>query len=511
MKKCLRKIFALLPVIFLLGFLFVSTNLLKAQSTAKIEILNADELLAIERNGKKIKLLRGNASFKHQDALMFCDSAYLYEAENNIEAFGSIRIKQEDTMNLYGDHLFYEGNSRLARIDGKEVRLETEDFILYTTELLHDRELKTTIYLKGGRIEGKKDSNTLVSRKGYFYAENKQFTFKDSVVFTNPEFELQSDTLNYFTHTKILKFFGPTRIIGDSNFIYCENGWYNTNSDQSEYYDDSYLISGDQRLSGDTLFYDRKIAFGRSVGNVEIEDTVENIIVYGQLAKLYELKDSVVVTNKSYLVQIMDEDSLFMRADTFKVFKNAEKERQLFAYHDVKIFKTDLQAICDSMAYSFEDSTIKMHHDPVMWTENNQMTAKQIDIHTADGVIESMFLDQDAFVIEAVDSLRYNQIKGKNMTAYFREKEIHLIEVRGNGQTTYYGLDEEDKFIGVNVLESSDLDIEMKNKKIHLIKYLNQPSGIMHPMGELDPVEDLRYEGFQWRIKERPKRSDCVY
>lgn len=496
---------------FILFFLFLTIAALFSQKKTQIQIIQADNLVSREVAGQKIQVLIGDVIFKHQNALMYCDSAYNFTSTNRIEAFGSVRINQGDTLNLYGDHLDYNGNTQLATVDGKIVRLETSDFILYTDRLYYDRLLQQATYLTGGKIIGKQDSNTLISERGYYLSTIKRFTFKDSVQLTNPDFEMFSDTLKYFTQTKWVEFLGPTEIFGDSNYIYCENGWYDTDLDRSEYYDHAFMISDNRILRGDTLYYDRVISYGRAVGNVEIEDTTENIIIYGQLAKLYELKDSVVVTDKAYMVQIMEEDSLFMRADTFKVYKNLDDERQLFGYHDIKIFKNDLQAICDSIAYTFVDSTIRLYHDPVMWTENNQMTAIQIDILTADSKIHSMFLDQDAFIIEQVDSIRFNQIKGKVMTAFFKDSELSLIEVRGNGQTTYYGLDEQDRFIGVNVLESSDLDIRMKDKKINTIKYINQPKGIMHPIGDLDPVKDLRYSGFQWRIKEKPEKSDCMY
>lgn len=494
---------------FCLLFSLLSYHVI-AQNKAQVKLLGADRLLSAERNGQEAQRLIGNVRFQHQDALIYCDSAYYYAAMNFIEAFGSVRINQNDTFNLYGDYLDYRGDTRIAHIKGEEVRLETNNFTLFTNQLNYNRELNIATYLNSGRIIGKKDSNILVSKKGYYNAYQQSFTFKDSVELYNPDFKMFSDTLKYYTTNKWVEFLGPTEILGDSNLIYCEKGWYDTNNDQSEYYDNAYLISENRRLEGDTLFYDRKLGYGIAKGNVEIIDTTEHIILNGQLAKMYEYKDSVLVTDYCYLTQKLEDDSLFMRADTFKINKDKSGEKLMYAYNGVRIFKSDLQAICDSIAYSFSDSVIQLYEDPVMWSKKSQMTADRIDIRTIDNKIHSIYLDQNAFLIEEVDSIHYNQIKGKVMTGYFKKSKLSLMEIRGNGQTIYYGLDEKNKFIGVNDLESSDIDIRMRDNEIKAIKYLNQPIGTMHPMGELDPVTELRYEGFAWRILERPLEKSSV-
>ena len=74
-----------------------------AQNKSQIEILGADDLRGTKINGEDVQKLIGNARFKHQEALMFCDSAYFYRKKNSIEAFGNVRINQGDTLNLYGD------------------------------------------------------------------------------------------------------------------------------------------------------------------------------------------------------------------------------------------------------------------------------------------------------------------------------------------------------------------------------------------------------------------------
>lgn len=490
-------------------FLLLSLTVF-SQKRDQIRILRAESLEGVERDGQKAQKLIGDVQFSHQNAIMYCDSAFLFSKANTLHAFGSVRINQADTSNLYGDKLVYDGNTKIARVTGKTVKLINEDFTLTTTELTMNRTTDETRYIVGGTIESKTDSNVLVSQKGYYHAPTKSFTFKDDVVLTNPDFTMKSDTLKYNSGSRLVTFLGPTTIENDSNFIYCENGWYDTEADLSKYFKNSYLISDGRKLEGDTLFYNRKIGFGKAINNVQITDTAENIVINGNIAFFYEQKDSAIVYGKPVLTQVFDEDSLFMRADTFKVYGSSEDQRTLFAYYNVKIFKSDLQGKCDSIAYSMTDSTIKMYRDPVLWSEQNQLTADFIEIRTANSKIHSIFMDANAFIISEVDSIRFNQIKGKEMTGYFKNSALNKIEVRGNGQTTYFGQDEEDKYIGVNVAESSDIDIMLKDQAIHSITFIKKPVATMHPIGSLNPKTDLRYEGFKWLIDIRPDRDEVV-
>lgn len=483
----------------------------QAQQKEKIRLINSEVLESATHNGKKARKLKGNVQFAHQDAVMHCDSAFMYTDENTIDAYGNVKINQGDSLQLTGDYLHYNGDSRLANMQGKKVQLIKPDLILTTTAILFDRTTNVASYTNKGLIESKTDNNTLESIKGYYQTDYNIFTFKDSVILKNPDFTMHADTLIFHNLRNYVEFVGPTTIESEENFIYCELGWYDTGKDLSAYYKNAYMISDGRKLEGDSLFYDRNQGFGKAIQNVQITDSAENILINGQTALLYEKNDSAVIYDQSLLTQIFDQDSLFMHADTFKIYGKGEEHRKLFAYYGVRIFKSDLQGVCDSMVYSIEDSTIRLRGAPVLWSEDNQMTADIIDLHTKDNKIDYIFLEHNAFVISEVDSIRYNQIKGKKMFGYFKDSELHKIEVRGNGQTTYYALDDDKKFIGVNVAESSNLDIRIKNQDIHSITFLSKPDASMHPLGELDPIYDLRYPGFQWLINKRPKSKQSLF
>jgi len=338
---------------------------------------------------------------------------------------------------------------------------------------------------------------------------------------------MTGDTLKYNTLSKIAYFLGPTYIYSKSNLIYCENGWYNTDKQTSSFYKNAYLKTNAQKLKGDTIYYDRNIGIGKGFGNVSVTDSVNKIIISGNYAEHHELIDFSFVTGRAMMTQIFVNDSLFLHGDTLMAIADhkdhdadstGNRKRNLFAFHHVKLYKNDLQGTCDSLVYNYRDSTIRLFRNPVLWSGLNQLTADSITIQTANSEISRMYLTNSAFIASnsdssewgPVDSLRFNQIRGKNMTGFFYDNKLNRINVEGNGQTIYYSKNKNKKDFAVNRADCSDLVILVKENKITRITLLNDPDGTLYPIKELSP-KDLRLKGFTWKADLRPKTREDIF
>lgn len=121
-----------------------------------------------------------------------------------------------------------------------------------------------------------------------------------------------------------------------------------------------------------------------------------------------------------------------------------------------------------------------------------------------------MYLQNLAFISMKEDSLRFNQIKGRNMTAFFIENKLNHIKVEGNGQTIYYGRNSKQQFVGVNRAECSDMNISVDSNKVKKITLINKPDATFYPIKELQPA-DLLLKGFVWREKEKPLKREDIY
>jgi lipopolysaccharide assembly outer membrane protein LptD (OstA) len=488
-----------------------------AQKTSKVEVINADVFEFVKIGDKQIRKLKGHCAFRQDNVLLYCDSALLYQETNSVDAFGHVHIRQGDSLNLYGDLLKYDGNAKLARFN-KNIRVVHNDMVLTTDILTYDTKNRVATYYEGGKIVN--EENVLTSKLGYYYAKNSDAFFKKDVVMVNPKYVMNSDTLKYNTQTKISTFFGPTTIKSDEDFLYSENGTYNTKTDIAQFSKNAYYESDNQRLRGDQLYYDRKKGIGRATDNVVFTDTVQKIIIRGNKANYHKPSETVVATNKAYVTMLVEKDSLYLSADTLKsVMDTVTKLRTLFAYHDAQIFKTDLRARCDSLVYTEKDSTISCYHNPVMWSQNAQLTGDFITLNLKNQKMHKMNLYNSAFVVmvDSLDSTKFDQVRGKNMFGYFINNKLSRLDVEGNGQSVYYAKEDVKdsvvtdsvEYIGVNRAECSNMIIYFADNKVQKVNFITKPDATFYPIDELTPNE-LRLKGFSWREALKPKRKEDI-
>lgn len=497
-----------LLVLKALVLLCLSPAILKAQQPTKIDLINADRM-AFDRNiGDDVRRLIDNVQFRHDDTNMFCDSAYLYSLTNSLRAFGNIFIQVSDTVSIYSNVLYYDGNSRLAELTG-DVRMVDPQMTLTTDHLFYDLNTNIANYIGGGKLVD--IDNELVSKEGFYYADLKESFFRDDVVLTNPEYIMHGDTLKYNTLTEVAYFLGPTTIESEENTIFCRNGWYDTMNDVARFSKEAFFTNNEQSLTGDTLFYDRKLGYGRADMNIVMRDSVQNTIITGHIAEHFEEKGLSIVTNEALLIMISESDSLFMHADTLKSLVDKENDhRWLFAYNKAKFFRKDMQGISDSLVYSFTDSTIYMYHNPVIWSDVHQLTAERIEVVTGEEELKNVYLYEAAFIVSEEIDLGYNQVKGRDMIGHFSENELYRIDVDGNGETIYYVLEEDGSMVGINKALASDIILFIDERKVTGIRFLSNPDAQLFPPDEMEE-EEKRLRNFKWLDDIRPFSREDVF
>ncbi len=480
----------------------------QAQQVKQIELLNANTLEFDESLGKNVRRLIGNVSFKHDRITMDCDSAYLFTEQNRMDAFGRIFIKQGDTVTVRSRRLEYNGNTSLAQLFD-EVVMSDRKMTLTTDKLDYNLKDNIAYYTSGGKLVDQ--DNTLTSDKGYYYSATKEVYFKQNVVLVNPRYTMNSDTLRYNTASGIAYFLGPSTLRSNENFIYCEKGWYDTRKETSSFYNNAYLSSRQQKISGDTILYNRQTFTGRVKGNVEMVDTIQKVSIKGNYGEYRELSDWSMVTGKALMILSFDQDSLFLHADTLLAHPDTiTGKRILRGYHNVRFFKLDIQGVCDSLVYTFSDSTIRFYKEPVLWSDENQLTADSISIVQGNGSIEKVILTENAFITSKEDTAGYNQIRGKNMVGYFGKNQLEKIDVTGNGQTIYFARNKQQQTIGVNRADCSDMLILISENKVDKITFIKQPDATLFPLNELK-AEELFLKGFNWQDSRRPRDRESIF
>jgi lipopolysaccharide export system protein LptA len=452
------------------------------------------------------QILSGNVVFRHDSSFMYCDSAYFYERDLSLEAFGRVRMEQGDTLFVYGDYLFYDGKIELAQMR-RNVRMiniqqDSTEVTLYTDSLDYDRFTNLCYYFDGGRVIDME--NELVSLFGQYSPETKIAVFNDSVRLTNPNFILYSDTLEYSTETRVATILGPSVIESDSGTVYSTRGWYNTQDNTSLLLDRSIVLSSEKILTGDSLLYDRTNGIGQAFGDMILYDTTQNVTLTGYFGYYEERTEYAFVTDSACALEYSQGDTLFLHADTLELITVDSTSRYLRAYKGVRFYRFDIQGICDSMVFSTKDSVLYMYGNPVLWSEDRQLFGDSIIIYMADTAIDYVHVPSSAFSIQYVDSGCFNQLGGNDMKAYFKGKNVEHIDVDGNVETIYYSQEEDGTIDLLYYIKTSYLSIWM-NEAGKLAKLKTWPLTV----GEVIPVPDLTEEQktlkkFVWREDLRP-------
>lgn len=479
-----------------------------ATKTTLVYLLHADTVSYDEEIMEEdAQFLEGNVSFRHDSSYMYCDSAYFYEKTNSLEAFSNVRMEQGDTLFVYGNYLFYDGNSEIAYLR-ENVRLENGQVTLFTDSLNYERIPDIGYYFDGGLIV---DSlNQLSSYYGQYSPATKLAIFNDSVRLENPNFTLYSDTLHYDTESKIATILGPSIIESDSGTIHSSRGWYNTETNASLLLDRSEVYTGDRVLIGDSISYDKDAGFGEAFGNMFLRDTLHKVILEGQYGYYNERTEYAFATDSARFVEYSQGDTLFLHADTLEMATLDSAGREIKAFHGVRFYRTDMQGVCDSMQFNTNDSILYMYREPILWNQQYQLYGDTIVIYMNDSTIDYAHVIQFAFAVEHLDSTYYNQLKGSDLKAYFEGQSVRQIDVEGNAESIYYPLDGDGAKIGLNETKSGFLTIWLKDNKLDKLKIWPSPQGNLIPIPDLQP-DQKTLKDFYWFDYLRPKSKDDIY
>ncbi len=456
-----------------------------------------------------IQVLKGNVIFRHENALMYCDSAYFYPNSNSLDAFGNIRMVQGDTIFIYGNFLYYDGNTKLARLR-KNVRMENRKTVLTTDSMNYDRMMNLAYYYTGGKIQD--ELNTLTSIWGQYSPVTNEAIFKNKVHLENENFIMDADTLKYNTKTNIANIVGKTHVIyKNETDIYSTRGWYNTANDRSMLLDRSIVKQKNGKsLIGDTIFYDKRQKYGEAFQHVILKDTVEKTSLFGNYVSYNENSEKGLATDSALLVDWSSKDSLFLHADTLKTYKDSIYNMANGYYH-VRFFRNDLQGVCDSIFYSGRDSIIYLYGEPILWSEDYQITGDFVQAFLKNKKIDRVVIQLSAMAIQKHDSIHFNQLSGKEIIAYLDSNQIKKIDIKGNAETLYYPIDSKDStIIGQNKTQSSYVTVYMKDKKVDRIVLTPASSGIIYPLEKLSE-KDLYLKNYIWLPHLRPLKSTDVF
>jgi len=547
-------------------FVFSATGF--AQTKEKVEVVHSDELLYNERIVANAQRLMGHVNIKVNGALMWCDSLYKYTNRNSVDAFGNVHIIRGDTLNMFADFINYNGDTKIAKAR-RNVRLIDKNLTLTTDSMDYDMTTDLASYNYSGTV--KDSTNVLTSLIGQYHVNEKKAYFRTNVVGVTKDYKIKSDTLIYFPNTKKVYIEGPTYIYNEKDTLYAEYGWYDSMKNYANLTQKPRIWNAKQKVKADSIFYNKENGEGLAMGHARIQDIENSFIVVGNRIEYNDISKNAMATDSAMFIQYSETDSLFLHADQLKtmpdttvsgklnpsktiskllapkktisdtlsihepesvilnaktittdslaantivkdttVTKKTKDARLVLAYYKVRFFREDMQGKCDSLVYWSKDSTIQLFTNPVIWSNKNQITANYIEMINRSKDPDEIRMKEDAFIISMEDdSIRFNQIKGKNMTGYVRNNELYKIDVNGNGESNYYAKDKKG-IIGLNKAQSSNITIYLEKGKVKRIAFIKSPEGELKPMAEIEE-SDKFLPGFKWQDDIRPKSKEDIF
>ena len=479
-----------------------------SQNSKRIEIINADKTYANTNLHPEYLRLVGSIIFKHNNSIMKCDSAHHFINNDIIKAFSNIKINQGDSIKLYGEKLIYNSQENEAILT-KDVIFIDNQIQLTTNKIVYDLNNKSAFYPKNGEI--KNQDKNISSKKGKYFANKNEFVFNDSVIIKGKNYIIRTKNMIYDSKREIAFFKGPSKIISDDRLLYCENGWYYTKNNIAQIKKNAFIQKKGYKLIGDSIYYNKINNYAKAIQNVYLIDSVENIELNGQKAEYFELLKKTEVYENPILKIMIQEDTLFMRAEKFISLQEEKKNKKVIAHKDVKFFKYDLQGKCDSLIYSVQDSTSEMFVKPVIWSNNLQIIADSIKIQFNQGEIDNVTLRSSPFLSSKIDSIFFNQIKGKTMDIFFKNNNLDKIIVFGNGESLYTIQENEtEKVKAINYTKSSNLTLFFKKNQLNSINYILKPDSNTIPIDKINN-ENKFLKGFLWRGDEKPNDKNDIY
>ncbi|GAA0873041.1 OstA-like protein [Gangjinia marincola] len=448
--------------------------------------------------------------FIHKGIDVWCDQAVFYDAENFFKAFGNVRMKQGDTINMRSKYAEYNGNTEFA-FASTNVKLKSPNNTITTDSLFFDRAKQEAFYRSGGTV--KDTASTITSKIGRFFMEQNKFSFVVNVKVVNPEYVINSSQLDFYDDTGHAYLYGPSTIVSDASTVYCERGFYDTRGDTGYFVKNSRINYENRILEGDSLYFDRNRSFASAVNNIKVTDTLNASVIKGHYAEVFRAKDSVFITKRALAITRQENDSVYIHSDTLMITGKPEN-RIIRGFYDTRLFKTNMSGKCDSIHVNQSSGLTQMIGKPIVWSSNNQLTGDTIHLISDPKTekLDTLKVFYDSFMVQqdSIDASAYNQVKGKEMYGLFKENELYEVNFIKNTETIYYTREDAGDLIGINKTKSSTIKMLLDNREIIDVYYYTDVDGDIYPEEEFPP-NARKLKGFIWRGEEQLYSVDDLF
>ena len=185
--------------------------------------------------------------------------------------------------------------------------------------------------------------------------------------------------------------------------------------------------------------------------------------------------------------------------------------KMIQAYRHVRMYRSDSQMVCDSLVLKNTDSIIRLYIKPILWQEGNQINSDSMAVYTRDELISKAHFMGNPIMGMEIDTMYYNQVKGKDIVTHFVDGQMYRNDVEGNAQTIYYMQQEDSPEVtGLMYIESASISFYFAEGDIDKITYKQNPTYVIYPMDMIPETQKLRLPDFEWYYDRRPVRDSVM-
>ena len=277
----------------------------------------------------------------------------------------------------------------------------------------------------------------------------------------------------------------------------------------------SEMSNNGKKLIGDSIVWNSVDSIGEAFGNVVYTDVLNENAMTGNYCYYDDKTGYSLGTDSACILDFSQgPDTMYMHADSIKMYtfdiKTDSVYRTMHAFHRVRMYRKDMQGVCDSLFYTTKDSMMIMYKDPIVWTGSQQLLGEEIQAFMNDSTIDSIYVLRQTLSCERMDSLHYNQVAGHEMHSYMENGELKMTHVIGNVIVNYFPLDEDSLMVAMNHMESTEMKMFMgENRKIRKI-WMPAATGTFYPIPMI-PAGVRFLENFQWFDYVRPTSPQDIF
>jgi len=463
------------------GDFFDNAQYLKKNTLAKADTITYDGI-------NDVVILKSNV--KRSEYISDKDTAYAktiyFDQKNKVFTLTKDAYYKSDKNEVTGESIFYDQIKDKFKTSGKSV-ISDAPYIISADQLDYDKNIKFGIA----------DGNVV---------------WRD----TSAKTTLIADHVRYRGSENYIK---ATNDVGRPLFI--------TKMDADSLYMKADTLTSYRSIKEVILYPDKKAArlaklekekVGLDKDKLNVDINTENnsdiVAKVTSTSRDSTTIDSALVSRKSVIISGLTDslavDSIMARLHIDTIYTGVFDTMDYFIGDgNVRMYKNDMQAICDSLAFNKTDSIFTLFNTPFVWSDSTQIAGDTIQLFMKNKVIDKLAITENSTIVSTEDDLFYNQIQGKFIEAQFVENKMKTMKVAGNAKIVYYLLDEEKAYIGVNTTESSSMTFLFENNKVLHIKCYKEPNSKVYPMLKANH-ESIKIKGFKWNITARPLTREDI-